>query len=104
MFFARIRQDSVRYRDWFEVVGGDRVPILSPLPFRASAIGREYGAEFYALDIGALTAEQYSRLCGLLAVRLGYDVATIHAEIKRSAMVPVLATDIVVEVDPPAFL
>lgn len=95
---GRIRPESPRAADWRKVFGADAVPLKSPVTHRGAAPGYEEGAEFYQLDLDALTPEQHGRLLEHLSERFGIPRVELAAEIRRAG-VPVLADEVSLSFD-----
>ncbi len=95
---AMIRDSSPRAAAWRDVFGGDTVPILSPLPIKAS--GPDGDAEFYRLDVAALDTAQRGRLVSHLCRRFKLQHIDVeHLIDDPNHGVPILADDVVVPLD-----
>lgn len=92
--FATIRPQAERAAWWLEVFGGDRCPIKSILPHRASLPGHP-NALVYELDLAALTPEMRERLVASIAKRFNLSPAFVEFDLDNEG-VPVLADDVVV--------
>lgn len=78
---------------------GDSLPVLSPVPIMAQ--GPDGVAEFYKLDVAAITPEQRTRLVEDLASRFHSPANLIaHLVDDPNHGVPILAAHLVVPMDP----
>ena len=94
---AVILDGSPRYKEWLEVFGANRVPVTTAVPRKTDLPGKP-GAEFYLLDVAALTAEQRSRLVVHLSCKFNLPAEEVEASLDEHGL-PILAEDVYVPID-----
>ncbi|MEW6213463.1 MAG: hypothetical protein AB1631_34530 [Acidobacteriota bacterium] len=96
---ATISKSSPRYAEWMAVFETDTIPLLSPIPERASAPDIKE-ADFYKLDAAALDPDQRRRLVEHLARKFHIREDLVWRDLDSDHGVPILADDLIVDFDP----
>jgi hypothetical protein len=99
MFYARISEDSPRYRDWLALFDSDCIPIREPVAHGATLDDLDNPVKFYRLDLDALTHDQVQRLAAHLARQFDAPLERVTAELAAGQTIPILAKDTLVEID-----
>lgn len=81
--------DPQRRAEWIDILGTDTVPVVSPIPHRASAPGRP-DSLFYRLDLTRVTPDQRARLVKHLAAKFGLLESAVERDM-GDYQVPILA-------------
>lgn len=102
LWWASLNESSPRYADWFQILGTNRIPLLSC--WSAEAKLGEETCEVYGLDWQALDQEQSDRLLGFLSKKFNADPKEIEGDLDRDGYMPIRASDVTVCYDLRAFL
>jgi hypothetical protein len=101
LWWATLNPRSLHYREWREILGGDEVPLRSPVPITAE-LADEKDVRVYVLDIAALSPEQKERLTRAAMRRFDHDRAEVEAQL-ASIGFPIREEDCSVAFDLRAF-
>jgi len=102
LWWASLNQSSPRYRDWFSILGTDKVPLLSPHTGKTK-LGEEE-ANVYLLDWQHLDQEQSDRLLAFLANKFAVDASVIESDLDETGHFPIREADVTVFYSMRAFL
>jgi len=102
LWWARLGSSSPRYKDWFQILGTDKVPLLHPGDAECNFIGE--GAVYaHRLALDQLDEHQLNRLIAFVAKKFGADEGTVRTEVLRDGF-PVRSEDVTIFYDMRAFL
>lgn len=101
LWWARLDSKSPRYASWLEILGTDKVPLLTPGSGQTK-LGEET-EEVYLLNWPGLDEGQKRRLLDFLAKKFSADLDEIRSELDKNGF-PIRASDVSVFFDMRAFL
>jgi hypothetical protein len=99
---AHLFPQSPRYAEWYHVLDTNEVPLLRPMPIRAT-LG-EQSESVYLVDLKRLSPEQRSRLIRHVAHRFGAPEAEVAEQLDRDGHFPIREADVTVAFSLRAFL
>jgi hypothetical protein len=102
LWWARLASSSPRYKDWFQILGTDKVPLLHPGDAECNFIG-EGAVHAHRLALDQLDDQQLNRLFAFVAKKFGADEETVRNEVLRDGF-PVRSEDVTIFYDTRAFL
>ena len=95
---ANLNERSRRAKDWQYVFGRlTNIPLKSPISCHVGIEELGDHVEIYFLDLGKVTAKEYSRLVRLLSKRTNDPADQVDRELQARG-VPVLAEDVIVSI------
>ena len=102
LWWASLNHSSPRYKDWFTILGTDKVQLLTPKTGKTK-LGEEESA-VYLLDWQHLDEGQSERLLDFLAKKFGADKSAIQYDLDKTGHFPISESDVTVFYSIRAFL
>jgi hypothetical protein len=91
-YSATLNSHSPRFNDWLSILGGNAVPLLSPIR-RLANLGEEKDVYIYNLALDSLKPEQRDRLVQFVASKFGVAPVLVNEDLESLGF-PIRAADV----------